>query len=706
MRRATRKFMGLLIILLAMCAGLIATGSEQVSEELREIENWANRQNGSIDAGELVDLINGDNTDRSGGTTFGPEFTFTTSDTEYMSACKIDANRFLVSYRSGFSSYSIIGTISNNSITFGSQTAFLAGIVSRSSTEMLDAERFIVAYSIDYTGARYGRTIIGTISSGNVITFGTAYEFQTGNTLYWLELNVFDANTFMVSYRNDGNSSHGTACVGSITDGVISYGTEVIFNAANSIYLSAFTLDATNCILAYSDDGTAGNAVIATISGTDVSFGSEFTFQTGRVANLQIVGLSATTFAVAYEYNYQGNFIIGTITGSSLSFGSAYVFETNRPKVQSMCKLDSDNFVVAYKMNTGTYQGFALECMVSGDVLTFNQPIVFNNSSNAEGLLIGLSATDYAIAYGGSNYGSGEAKLGTKVVLPDTPSILNNGISGISATDATLASYLLWEGNPTATVRGACWSTSPSPTVSDATSQDGSGYGEYSSSLTGLTASTTYYARAYATNSVGSGYGEEVSFTTLSPAVIWNSANIDFAKGSGVDWTLEENQDRITNNVWITRKDQGPVFNIFTYSGHSSSNNDIEWAYGTTANYSTLTYYTDIKDLTDSSMPSIVDKDVVLHLLVDNIYLDMVFSSWGSDDGGTFSYTRASEAGASGQAGTGDASGTPADADPLEVPVEPMDSHDYGDGGGAVVVDPDVTVNPNEDGATITVDSF
>ncbi|MCD4820135.1 MAG: T9SS type A sorting domain-containing protein [Candidatus Cloacimonetes bacterium] len=54
--------------------------------------------------------------------------------------------------------------------------------------------------------------------------------------------------------------------------------------------------------------------------------------------------------------------------------------------------------------------------------------------------------------------------------------------------------------------------------------------------------------------------------------------------------------------------------------------------------------------------------------------------------------------------GTGNTTGTPADPDPLEVPVEPMDAYDYGDGSGAVVVDPDVTVNPDESGAEITVD--
>lgn len=69
--------------------------------------------------------------------------------------------------------------------------------------------------------------------------------------------------------------------------------------------------------------------------------------------------------------------------------------------------------------------------------------------------------------------------------------------------------------------RGVCWSTSQNPTVSLSTkTTDGSGTGSFTSSITGLQSGTTYYVRAYATNSVGTAYGNQVSFTTTSaPAV-------------------------------------------------------------------------------------------------------------------------------------------------------------------------------------------
>ena len=67
---------------------------------------------------------------------------------------------------------------------------------------------------------------------------------------------------------------------------------------------------------------------------------------------------------------------------------------------------------------------------------------------------------------------------------------------------------------PTITSRGVCWSKNPTPTTNNNKTIDGSGIGAFTSSLSGLTANTLYYVRAYAINSVGTAYGDEISFTT------------------------------------------------------------------------------------------------------------------------------------------------------------------------------------------------
>ena len=65
------------------------------------------------------------------------------------------------------------------------------------------------------------------------------------------------------------------------------------------------------------------------------------------------------------------------------------------------------------------------------------------------------------------------------------------------------------------TARGVCWSITSNPTIDNSKTTDGSGIGTFTSVITGLTSGTTYYVRSYATNSVGTTYGPEISFTTL-----------------------------------------------------------------------------------------------------------------------------------------------------------------------------------------------
>ena len=74
--------------------------------------------------------------------------------------------------------------------------------------------------------------------------------------------------------------------------------------------------------------------------------------------------------------------------------------------------------------------------------------------------------------------------------------------------------YITWDGGYYISARGVCWSTSTNPTISDSITTDGTGTGVFTSSLTGLTSVTSYYVRAYATNSQGTSYGNQQTFTS------------------------------------------------------------------------------------------------------------------------------------------------------------------------------------------------
>lgn len=95
------------------------------------------------------------------------------------------------------------------------------------------------------------------------------------------------------------------------------------------------------------------------------------------------------------------------------------------------------------------------------------------------------------------------------------PSVSTSQVTDITQTTAISGGDVTYDGGATVTARGVCWGTSPNPTTAGNHTTDGSGTGTFVSSLSGLTPGTPYYIRAYAVNSEGTAYGNELSFSTL-----------------------------------------------------------------------------------------------------------------------------------------------------------------------------------------------
>ncbi|MBO4645213.1 MAG: fibrobacter succinogenes major paralogous domain-containing protein [Bacteroidales bacterium] len=102
----------------------------------------------------------------------------------------------------------------------------------------------------------------------------------------------------------------------------------------------------------------------------------------------------------------------------------------------------------------------------------------------------------------------------TNPYVESTPMVTTTVISYITQTSAYCGGIVTSMSNDPVTARGICWSTNPQPTLTDAHTNDGAGVGSFTGLMSGLTPNTTYYARAYATNSLGTAYGTTVSFTT------------------------------------------------------------------------------------------------------------------------------------------------------------------------------------------------
>jgi hypothetical protein len=140
--------------------------------------------------------------------------------------------------------------------------------------------------------------------------------------------------------------------------------------------------------------------------------------------------------------------------------------------------------------------------------------------------------------------------------------------------------------------------------------------------------------------------------------IVWNGPSIRFAKPPGfADPTLPANQDRLTDNVWLTRGDTRQLFNIRIESGADTPESplDTEWAFGptqpgnpgpiTASNHANLVFEPFVPALLNGVGDNILPFGRgVLHLISDDIYLNVKFTSWKQGGGGNFSYIRSTPA--------------------------------------------------------------
>jgi uncharacterized protein (TIGR02145 family) len=184
---------------------------------------------------------------------------------------------------------------------------------------------------------------------------------------------------------------------------------------------------------------------------------------------------------------------------------------------------------------------------------------------------------------------------------PIKPSVSTGSVTNITITTATCSGNVTSDGKATVTARGVCWSTSENPTVANSKTTNGTGMGTYTSNITGLSPNTTYYVRAYATNSEGTAYGEQKTFTTnaqqATPSVtsgdVTNittttascSGNVTSDGGSsvtvsGVCWSTSENPT-VANSKTTDGADLGPYTSHIT--GLSPNTTYYVRAYATNA---------------------------------------------------------------------------------------------------------------------------
>ena len=136
----------------------------------------------------------------------------------------------------------------------------------------------------------------------------------------------------------------------------------------------------------------------------------------------------------------------------------------------------------------------------------------------ADGLIVYCTTDKKIYIYNDTDSHWREVAFGTGIIIPTgmMPKVTSSAVTNITQTTATGGGNVTSEGGSSVTARGVCWNTSSNPTTSDNHTTDGSGTGSFVSNLTGLATGTLYYIRAYATNSNGTSYGDEIVFMTVN----------------------------------------------------------------------------------------------------------------------------------------------------------------------------------------------
>ena len=159
------------------------------------------------------------------------------------------------------------------------------------------------------------------------------------------------------------------------------------------------------------------------------------------------------------------------------------------------------------------------------------------------------------------------------------PTVTTSAVIDITQTSATCGGNVTSDGGTPVTARGVCWSTSANPTTDSSKTTDGTGTGSFTSNLTGLTDNTTYHLRAYATNSAGTSYGNEVLFKTLLNQGICN-VDPSFDISNTKDGTLYISGTFLN----CTSSNLNPDYTFKVYNGSSTTASNtryiIDWGDG------------------------------------------------------------------------------------------------------------------------------
>ena len=272
--------------------------------------------------------------------------------------------------------------------------------------------------------------IVNSDGTVGLITTGDAITVYNAGTTSAQSVATNGSGTVVIAYRDDGNSNKGTAIVGTISSGAITFGSEVVFEDGsvtggydNTVHVVYDAANAKFVILYYDgDNSNYPTAIVGTVSGTSISFGTAVVIDSNVGVDISGVYDSTAEKIVVPFYGYSTALtqaVVGTVSGTSISFGSRTQISSKRPLY--LCAAydsNADKTVVAFRDSADTNDGFALVCTVSGTSISAGSETNFS-SEDAQYIAMDFDSSAnkvvivYQVSQSGATFLAGKAIVGT-----------------------------------------------------------------------------------------------------------------------------------------------------------------------------------------------------------------------------------------------------------------------------------------------------
>jgi len=346
----------------------------------------------SVTAGQVVEYINGEIRGGVGGTLeYASEYDFETLLPGAVTSSLISENKIFIAYsqNNDFELTAIIATTDGTSIDFGDPVVITSNFAlsyNFISCCTLEEDKVFVAYRDEGNSSR-GTAVVGIIF-GTVPSFGDPVVFEGGATNYISCCRVSENKVF-IAYEDIGGSSYGTGIVGTISGTVPSFGSPVVFRSSSGTnYISCCTLEEDKVFIAV-NDSTADDAygIVGTISGTVPAFGGPVAYHTGSLNGAEYnacIAIDPNKVFIAYKNNDNSDYgtaIVGIIDGTVPEFGDPVVFESAVTTYISCCIIAKDKVLVTYKDEGNSSYGTAIIATINGTVPKFGDHVVYTGTN-------------------------------------------------------------------------------------------------------------------------------------------------------------------------------------------------------------------------------------------------------------------------------------------------------------------------------------